>query len=181
MFEAATGIDFAQAFGAGKTSNVAYYADAIRVAEPGYTILNLLIGASPFVIYGGLAIIMFRRFYRVHIAEPLDDLSGAARRIAAQDLDFCIQPVQGKELGALSVTLEDMRASLLAAQRELWRTAEERRRLLQRLHAICITVTVLKARSRSRPPARDKGEHMDERSRTLARSGLGDLSPMPTL
>ena len=32
-------------------------------------------------------------------------------------------------LGRLSETLEGMRASLLEAQRELWRTAEERRRL----------------------------------------------------
>lgn len=170
MFEAATGIDFAQAFGAGKTSNVAYYADAIRVAEPGYTILNLLIGASPFVIYGGLAIIMFRRFYRVHIAEPLDDLSGAARRIAAQDLDFCIQPVQGKELGALSVTLEDMRASLLAAQRELWRTAEERRRLNAAFaHDLRTPVTVLKGTVEMARLREAKGEHMDEeRLETLA-------------
>lgn len=170
MFEEATGIDFDQAFATGKTSNVAYYADALTVAEPGYTILNLLIGASPFVIYGGLAIVMFRRFYRLHIAEPLDDLSAAARRIAVQDLDFSIDPVQGKELGALSVTLEDMRASLLAAQRELWRTAEERRRLNAAFaHDLRTPVTVLKGTVEMARLREMKGEHMDEkRLETLA-------------
>lgn len=170
MFEEATGIDFDQAFATGKTSNVAYYADALTVAEPGYTILNLLIGASPFVIYGGLAIVMFRRFYRLHIAEPLDDLSAAARRIAVQDLDFSIEPVQGKELGALSATLEDMRSSLLSAQRELWRTAEERRRLNAAFaHDLRTPVTVLKGTVEMARLREAKGEHMDEeRLETLA-------------
>ena len=65
----------------------------------------------------------------MHIAGPLGELSGAAERIARQDLDFSIERVRGKELGRLSERLEDMRASLLDAQRELWRTAEGRRRL----------------------------------------------------
>lgn len=169
-FEEATGMDLDQAFSEGEASNVAYYADALTVAEPGYTILNLLIGASPFVIYGGLAIVMFRRFYRLHIAEPLDDLSAAARRIAAQDLDFSIAPVQGKELGALSVTLEDMRASLLSAQRELWRTAEERRRLNAAFaHDLRTPVTVLKGTVEMARLREARGEHMDEeRLETLA-------------
>ena len=110
-------------------SNVAYYADSIPSDDPIYRIRVVLTGILPVVVYGGLAWVMFRRFYRVHIAAPLEGLGAAAQRIAEQDLDFSIEPVQGKELGALGATLEDMRASLLSAQRELWRTAEERRRL----------------------------------------------------
>lgn len=175
-FEKATGIDFDQAFSTGKASNVAYYADALTVAEPGYTILNVLIGAAPFVIYGGLAIIMFRRFYHVHIAGPLDDLSAAARRIAMQDLDFAIDRAQGKELGALSVTLEDMRASLLAAQRELWRTAEERRRLNAAFaHDLRTPVTVLKGTVEMARLREARGEHMDQERLAMLASQVARL------
>ena len=144
-FERATGVDLAEVFGAENVSNVAYYADSIPSDDPMYRIRVVLTGISPFVVYGGLAWVMFRRFYRVHIAAPLGGLGAAARRIAEQDLDFSIETVQGKELGALGATLEDMRASLLSAQRELWRTAEERRRLNAAFaHDLRTPVTVLR-------------------------------------
>lgn len=144
-FERATGVDLAEVFGAENVSNVAYYADSIPSDDPIYRIWVVLTGISPFVVYGGLAWVMFRRFYRVHIAAPLEGLGAAAQRIAEQDLDFSIEPVQGKELGALGATLEDMRASLLSAQRELWRTAEERRRLNAAFaHDLRTPVTVLR-------------------------------------
>ena len=81
----------------------------------------------------------------MHIAAPLSELAGAADRIAEQDLDFAIGTVRGRELGRLSETLEHMRASLLEAQRELWRTAESRRRLNAAFaHDLRTPITVLK-------------------------------------
>ncbi len=161
-FERATGVDLAEVFGAENVSNVAYYADSIPSDDPIYRIRVVLTGISPFVVYGGLAWVMFRRFYRVHIAAPLEGLGAAAQRIAEQDLDFSIDPVQGKELGALGATLEDMRASLLSAQRELWRTAEERRRLNAAFaHDLRTPVTVLKGTVEMARLKAERGELAD--------------------
>lgn len=145
LFESITGADLEETFGENLVSNTAYYAASQRPAGPMPWILAIATGLAPVLTYGGLGWIMFRRFYRVHIAGPLGELSGAAERIAGQDLDFSIERVRGKELGRLSETLEDMRASLLEAQRELWRTAEGRRRLNAAFaHDLRTPITVLK-------------------------------------
>lgn len=145
LFEEATGVDLTRAFGEDMVSNVAYYADSIPSDTAPYAFGLVLNMVAPFVFYGGLAWVMFRRFYRLHIAKPLEMLADAATRIAGRDLDFEIRPAPGRELGALSATLESMRSSLLEAQRELWRTAEERRRLNAAFaHDLRTPVTVLK-------------------------------------
>lgn len=181
LFEDATGVDLTQAFGATMVSNVAYYADSIPNDELPYTLGLVLNLVAPFALYGGLAWVMFRRFYRVHIAAPLDGLAGAARRIAEQDLDFSIEPVRGRELDGLRATLEEMRASLLAAQRELWRTAEERRRLNAAFaHDLRTPVTVLKgtvemARMRAR-----RGELPDADALEVLAGQVGRLESYAT-
>lgn len=126
-------------------SNVAYYASG-RPSEPVLLrAVYLVEGVLPFVMYGCLGWIMFRRFYRIHIAVPLGELDSAARRIAEQDLDFELAPVRGRELGRLAQTMEGMRTSLLDANRELWRTAEDRRRLNAAFsHDLRTPLTVLK-------------------------------------
>lgn len=145
MFEMMTGSSLDDVFGANLVSNTAYYATPTRPAGFAPRALSLFTGMVPFVIYGGLAWLMFRRFYRLHVAAPLDELGASASRIAARDLDFSIERVCGSELGRLSKTMEDMRASLLESQRELWRTAEERRRLNAAFaHDLRTPVTVLK-------------------------------------
>lgn len=130
------------------TSNVAYY---VFLEEGAYLrpidwALRLAAGIGvPIVAYGGGALVMFRRFYRRYISGPLDELACSARRIAARDLDFTIEPVRGRELGRLSEVLERMRASMLDAKRELWRTAEERRRLNAAFaHDLRTPITVLR-------------------------------------
>lgn len=145
LFESMTGADLEETFGDGLVSNTAYYAASQPPASLMPWILTLATGLSPVLAYGGLGWLMFRRFYRVHIAGPLGELAGAADRIAGQDLDFSIDTVRGRELGRLSETLEHMRASLLEAQRELWRTAESRRRLNAAFaHDLRTPITVLK-------------------------------------
>ena len=129
-------------------SNVAYY---VSLDEASYLTwvdwtLRLVAGVGvPIVAFGGLAVLLFRRFYRRHIGGPLSVLEAAADRIARQDLDFQIGAVRGRELGRLGAAMEGMRSSLLAAQRELWRTAEDRRRLNAAFaHDLRTPVTVLK-------------------------------------
>lgn len=129
-------------------SNVAYY---VSLDEASYLTwidwtLRLVAGVGvPIVAFGGLAVLLFRRFYRRHIGSPLSVLEAAADRIARQDLDFQIGAVRGRELRRLGTAMEGMRSSLLAAQRELWRTAEDRRRLNAAFaHDLRTPVTVLK-------------------------------------
>lgn len=129
-------------------SNVAYY---VSLDEASYLTwidwtLRLVAGVGvPIVAFGGLAVLLFRRFYRRHIGGPLTVLEAAADRIARQDLDFQIGAVRGRELGRLGAAMEGMRSSLLATQRELWRTAEDRRRLNAAFaHDLRTPVTVLK-------------------------------------
>ena len=129
-------------------SNVAYY---VSLDEASYLTwidwtLRLVAGVGvPIVAFGGLAVLLFRRFYRRHIGGPLSVLEAAADRIARQDLDFQIGAVRGRELGRLGAAMEGMRSALLATQRELWRTAEDRRRLNAAFaHDLRTPVTVLK-------------------------------------
>lgn len=145
LFESMTGADLEETFGEGLVSNTAYYAASQPPASLMPWILTLATGLAPVLAYGGLGLLTFRRFYRVHIAAPLAELAGAADRIAEQDLDFAIGTVRGRELGRLSETLEHTRASLLEAQRELWRTAESRRCLNAAFaHDLRTPITVLK-------------------------------------
>ncbi len=181
LFEQATGVDLRQAFGPDMVSNVAYYADGIPADAAPYALGMLLNLAAPFVFYGGLAWIMFRRFYRLHIAGPLGSLAGAAQRIARQDLDFAIEPVRGRELGSLACTLEDMRASLLDAQRELWRTAEERRRLNAAFaHDLRTPVTVLKGTVEMARLRANRGERIDEATLEVLASQVARLEAYAT-
>ena len=145
LFGKMTGADLEATFGENLVSNTAYYATATRPTGIMTWLLTFATGLCPVLAYGGLGWLTFRHFYRVHIAGPLADLAGAADRIAEQDLDFAIDTVRGRELGRLSETLEHMRASLLEAQRELWRTAESRRRLNAAFaHDLRTPITVLK-------------------------------------
>lgn len=145
LFGKMTGADLEATFGENLVSNTAYYATATRPTGIMTWLLTFATGLCPVLAYGGLGWLTFRHFYRVHIAGPLADLAGAADRIAERDLDFAIDTVRGRELGRLSETLEHMRASLLEAQRELWRTAESRRRLNAAFaHDLRTPITVLK-------------------------------------
>lgn len=160
-------------------SNVAYY---VSLDEASYLTwidwtLRLVAGVGvPIVAFGGLAVLLFRRFYRRHIGGPLSVLEAAADRIARQDLDFQIGAVRGRELGRLGAAMEGMRSSLLATQRELWRTAEDRRRLNAAFaHDLRTPVTVLKGTlEMARMKAERAGSGEDVRKTLDTLSGQAD-------
>lgn len=163
MFARMTGADLGQTFGEGQVSNTAYYAAPERDDGIMPWVMSFLVASAPVLAYGGLGWLTFRHFYRVHIAGPLAELAGAADRIAGQDLDFAIRVVRGRELGRLSETLEHMRASLLEAQRELWRTAESRRRLNAAFaHDLRTPITVLKGTVEMAQMRLRRGDTLDE-------------------
>ena len=67
--------------------------------------------------FGGTSVGDTRRLYR------------AARRIAANDLDFRVRATRDDELGRLCGQFEAMRAELARTEGELWRAAESRRQV----------------------------------------------------
>lgn len=165
MLARMTGVDLGQTFGEGRVSNTAYYAVAEQDDGIMSWVMSFLVAFVPVLSYGGLGLLMFRHFYHVHIAEPLAELAGAADRIAEQDLDFAVSTVRGRELGRLSETIERMRASLLDAQRELWRTAESRRRLNAAFaHDLRTPITVLKGTVEMAQMRLRRGETLDAKA-----------------
>lgn len=84
-------------------------------------------------------------FYRWKLKEPIRLLLEGTRRIQAHDLDFSLPAVSGDELGQICAAFEEMRLELLRTNRELWRQAEERRRLNAAFaHDLRNPITVLK-------------------------------------
>ncbi|MDE7339591.1 MAG: HAMP domain-containing histidine kinase [Lachnospiraceae bacterium] len=90
----------------------------------------------------GLAGILF---YQLKLKKPIAVLKTGIGRIQMHDLDFAIPEVSGDELGQLCAAFETMRGELLRTNQELWRQAEERRRLNAAFaHDLRNPVTVLK-------------------------------------
>lgn len=84
-------------------------------------------------------------FYRVKLKQPLATLADGASRMIEHDLDFTMEVPSPDELGQLCKAFETMRRTLLANNQELWRQAEERKRLNAAFaHNLRNPVTVLK-------------------------------------
>lgn len=84
-------------------------------------------------------------FYRWKLKEPLKILMDGANHIIENDLNFSIEAQSTDELGQLCTAFETMRQTLMKNNRELWRQAEERKRLNAAFsHDLRNPVTVLK-------------------------------------
>lgn len=84
-------------------------------------------------------------FYRWKLKEPLNILMNGANHIIDNDLDFSIEAHSADELGQLCTAFETMRQTLIKNNQELWRQAEERKRLNAAFsHDLRNPVTVLK-------------------------------------
>lgn len=67
------------------------------------------------------------------------------RRIQTHDLDFTLPTPSADELGQICAAFENMRLELLKTNQELWRQAEERKRLNAAFaHDLRNPITVLK-------------------------------------
>ena len=84
-------------------------------------------------------------FYRYKLKEPIAILQQGTESIRQHDLDFSLPKVSGDELGQVCDAFETMRAELLQTNQELWRQAEERKRLNAAFsHDLRNPLTVLK-------------------------------------
>lgn len=68
-------------------------------------------------------------FYEEKLKKPIDELSAATEKIAAQDLDFSVAYRSRDELGALCGSFEQMRAALRENNEKMWQLLTERRQL----------------------------------------------------
>lgn len=84
-------------------------------------------------------------FYRWKLRGPIAILQEGTERIRRHDLAFSIPEMPADELGQVCAAFETMRAELLKTNRELWRQAEEQKRLSAAFsHDLRNPVTVLK-------------------------------------
>ena len=68
-------------------------------------------------------------FYEEKLKKPIDELSAATGKIAAQDLDFSVDYRADDELGELCGSFEQMRAALRENNERMWQMLTERRQL----------------------------------------------------
>lgn len=84
-------------------------------------------------------------FYRWKLKRPIAVLQSGTTRIREHDLAFTIPEISGDELGQVCAAFETMRAEMVRTNQELWRQAEERKRLNAAFsHDLRNPVTVLK-------------------------------------
>lgn len=115
--------------------------------ETAAEVLSIVQILLPIVIYICALFLSASMFYRLKLREPIEALAKGADRIIDNDLDFEMEAGAEDELGQLCTAFETMRKTLLANNRELWRQAEERRRLNAAFaHDLRNPVTVLKDR-----------------------------------
>lgn len=108
-------------------------------------VLSVVQTILPIVIYICALFLSASMFYRLKLREPIEALTKGAARIIGNDLDFEMEAGAEDELGQLCTAFETMRKTLLANNRELWRQAEERRKLNAAFaHDLRNPVTVLK-------------------------------------
>lgn len=113
--------------------------------EPWYSIIKLLRSAGPAIIFVAALLFADATFYKRKLKQPIDILKQSTRQIQNQTLDFEVPDCGSDELGQLCSAFETMRQSLLESNRELWRQAEERKRLNAAFsHDLRNPVTVLK-------------------------------------
>lgn len=128
-------------------SNVGYYLPYPGDPSPYRAIAWAAVASVPLVFVACL-VVAGRRFYRARLAGPISVMDGAARRIAASDLDFSVEPQRSDELGRLCEQFEAMRAELARTEGELWRAAENRRQVNAAFaHDLRTPLTVIKGQA----------------------------------
>ena len=84
-------------------------------------------------------------YYHIKLKQPISTLRNGISRIRNHDLDFSMPVHSDDELGQLCTAFDTMREELLKSNQELWRQAEERKRLnVAFSHDLRNPITVLK-------------------------------------
>ena len=109
-------------------SNVGYL-----IACPGEpaayrTLAGLAIATVPLNFLACL-VVAGRLFYRNRVRRPLEQMDLATKRIASGDLSFAMPAQRDDELGRLCRRFSEMRSELERAERKLWQSAENRRKV----------------------------------------------------
>lgn len=108
-------------------------------------VLSVVQIAVPVLLVIGSMVAADIVFYRVKLKGPLRQLEDGSKRILEGELDFHMTPLSEDELGRLTGSFDEMRSALLEYNREMWRQAEERKRLNAAFsHDLRNPVTVLK-------------------------------------
>ena len=127
------------------TSNMGENQIFYYTVEPWYSIVKFLRSAGPVILVVAALLFADATFYKRKLKQPIEILKHSTRQIRNQTLDFEIPDCGSDELGQLCSAFETMRQSLLESNRELWRQAEERKRLNAAFsHDLRNPVTVLK-------------------------------------
>lgn len=108
-------------------------------------ILSILQFALPALFLTGGLVLADILFYRYKLKKPIADLTYAAEKVIANDLDFVMPEASRDELGQLCRAFETMQKELLRNKRDMWRQNEDRRHLNAAFsHELRNPVTVLK-------------------------------------
>ncbi len=84
-------------------------------------------------------------FYQNKLRKPLEELAGGSKKIAENQLDFCISYENQDEMGELCREFERMREQLARNNQAVWRTIEEEKMLRAAIaHDIRAPLSVLK-------------------------------------
>ncbi len=103
-------------------------------------------------------------FYEEKLKKPIDELSAATEKIAAQDLDFSVGYNSPDELGALCGSFEQMRAALLENNEKMWHMLTERRQLQASVaHDLRNPIAIIKGHAEYLKLNVEKGRMSDEK------------------
>lgn len=140
---------FEKAYGTALAAPFDYFSTSMYTEEDIAARKNVLVAAYSLIAIWFAFCFLFagNRFYRTRLTKPLGLLKDAANRVAQENLDFTVSYEYADELGDLAASFETMRASLEATQRQLWQTAEDRKRLNAAFaHDLRTPLAVLKGR-----------------------------------
>ena len=129
------------------------------------TLFSTLQIALPIIFFVIALLTTVFLFYRWKLKAPLEILMDGANHIINNDLNFRVEAQSTDELGQLCTAFETMRRALLKNNQDLWRQAEERKRLNAAFfHDLRNPVTVLKGSAKM---ARQCAESETERTSQL--------------
>lgn len=115
-------------------------------------------------------------FYEEKLKKPIDELSSATAKIAAQDLDFSVGYRADDELGELCGSFEQMRRALRENNERMWQMLTERRQLQASVaHDLHNPIAIIKGHAEYLRLNIEKGRLSDEKILSVS-DNIGDAA-----